>query len=98
MLIEIRLKNGAYLPEPLHIPDPCAVPRVGEYIVTPEHVLEDLQRMPQLLVTDVRYVLHPQHDWQAVVTAMARPDSAETRAMDLAEAGWLGLEAIPSPG
>lgn len=95
MIIEIRLKGGAYLPDPLHIPDPCAVPRVGEYIDTPPVLLEQVQRIPQLLTVDVRYRLDPRHGWQAVVTAMARDESPQTRAMELAEGGWLGQHALP---
>ncbi len=95
MLIDIRLKGGAHLPTLLYIQDPCAVPRVGEYIDTPDHLLEHVQRIPQLLAVDVRYRIDETHGWQAVVTAMARDESPQTRAMDLAAGGWLGKKAIP---
>lgn len=95
MLIDIQLSGGAFLAQPLYIPDPCAVPRAGEYIETPEHLFESVERMPQLLVAQVGYRMHPVHGWQAVVRAVPREEAPARRAEMLEELGWLGTAALP---
>lgn len=64
------------------------VPRVGEYILTPTAVLEDVDRIPQLLVVDVHYILEDGRA-VAVVDAMANARNADTRLDRLQEQGWL---------
>ncbi len=64
------------------------VPRIGEYIATPADYLEDAGRIPQLLVVNVRYVLHD-GALIAEVEAMAQGDEPDTRRDRLIENGWL---------
>jgi len=95
MLIEIQLSGGAFLADPLYIPDPCAVPRAGEYIETPAALFEAVERMPNLLVAQVSYRLDPGHGWQAVVHAVPREAAPARRAEMLEELGWLGTDSVP---
>lgn len=64
------------------------VPRVGEYILTPATVLEDVDRIPQLLVVDVHYIIDSGRA-VAVVDAMANLRDPDTRLTRLQENGWL---------
>lgn len=86
MRIDICTKNGSIV-RSIEVPDTSALPRVGEWIHSPQDA-PDLQGLHTLLVVDVRHELQGNR-LVNVVQAWAQGDDASNRLLRLQEQGWL---------
>lgn len=85
--IDILTKTGTHV----HtiITHTRTLPRVGEYITTPAHLLPKVGNLPQLLVTDVIYYVTDSDELAATVVCFARGDEPMHRTLLLEEQGWI---------
>lgn len=66
------------------------VPRIGELIHVPQHLVEDMEGHTVAIVADVQYrVADDDSELQAFVRAIASHDDPQQRHLLLLEMGWL---------